>query len=751
MARFWVVLFAMIIGFQSVSHSAGLFPGRDLLPNIMTMPVMPTITDDDEQLLPPRRLKTPIVRPRRDTRGYFINTTSAEVADVPEEFACPMFENKSYESILESLEKLNAAVASVVKCPNGPDKDSVTQNTNRIQEAIKVLTPYFENPDTAYGQMDQIKEAVGGAVQGLDAITQTVFNPTFANTPCGKDFYQKGGIATTVSNLVNSLGPYALLGISLAPGLGLAIKTGALAIIAGSTAYSEYQKMVFDRSLNPAIPEHWQAIVQNTCAFSRVHRKLTYIQRYESGLIQEPEKAVPENVLPKQDRTLPGEIQKKIVLFNNKYGQRQDLLGQYIMVSNSDKLRFERLSTILRESKKGIEDAVAQIGGIAKANPDLLCNKGMELAEQAKNKDEFPSALMNSISIIEGYGDLVDMRTFSSLNRTYERLTSNLQKVNSQQLDKDAVVEDCASRSKSLFEILNRTVAAYEKALRAVQAARENALSKNPDYRRWKTEYTELENQKRMGAQLRTITTNISNSSEILKGFLDMRLTNLKQSLLGPSGYLSSNPPVYMWLDYTMGLHQDRLQRFRTNLSALTSSIYVLKSRELSGSGKPTVMDNAKLREAYLASIDLNSLDLKYFNLNDPASQIEHKNVCDRLLKTWDSWNAAVTYLDSIGLFCEMIDPLLDSSIDKNIVRFCRGSSQDVNSGYGNDVSQIAVAVKQITTPSLNSQRSLEETALMIPEKVRAMKCEIPIAEPSPEIKNPNQQQQQRQQQRQKP
>jgi hypothetical protein len=661
---------------------------------------------------PPR---TPLVKLRKD---MLLNSNSTmDVAEVPEEFACPLFDSKAYENILDSLNKLNDAVKTVVQCPNAPNQSLVNENSEKIKEAVKTLKPFFDNPENAYGNIKQIEDAIAKAVLGVDGITQTFVNPSFANTPCGQNAHYNGGIASTLSNLVNSLGPYALLGISLAPGLSLAIKGGALALIAGSTAYNEYQKLVFSRSLDMDNHDHWRAVVQNTCAYSRVARKLNYIQRYESGLIPAVENT-PEKVLPE-------DIQQKAIAFQKKYNEPNDLLGQYILINSQDKTRFELVTRTLRESRQEIDHLYSQLGDMTKPNADLTCSLGLDLAEQAKIDTEFPASLVTSIQLLSDFK--VDLRAYTGLNKSYERLITSLQKLSQTDLDKNEVINDCATKTKSLLEILTRTIVAYEKTLKDVELAREANREKNPEYRKWKQELTDLETQQRMGQQLYMVVKTISDSPAILKSYLNQRQAVLKRSLLGPSSWLSSHPPVYMWLEYTLSLHNSKIEDFEKNISYLSSDLFNLKARQLHTSKKPTLADNKKIREAFLASFDFSLLDISNFNLNDPVSRQEHQLVCQRLLHTWDAWSQSVNHLDAVGAFCEMIDPLLDSSVDKNIIKFCRGSEMDINY-VSRGTSRVAEALKEILKPTNFGQRNLEQLALMIPNRLKAMKCSLPAA-----------------------
>lgn len=665
---------------------------------------------------PPR---TPVVKARGDSRGFSVDpVTIGGVAEVSEEFACPLFESRAYENILESLNKLNDAVKTSVQCPNAPTLGNITENTEKIKSAIESLKPFFEEPEKAYGNVKGIEESIAKAVLGVDSIAQTLSNPTFTNTPCGQNMTQNG-VVTAVSNLITSLGPYVLLGVSLAPGLSLAIKGGALGVIAGASAYNELNKLVLGRNLDMSNHEHWRSVVQNTCAYSRVAKKLNYIERHSSNILAAKESTP-------IDQLLPEEIQSKTISFQRKYGQRQDSLGQYIAVSLSDKQVFNRIATTLRESRAEVKNLSAQMGS-SKENPEVACTIALEIASSAKSKNGFPTSLMTSLNSISKHKG-VNLNAHIGLQKTYDRLTNHLQQLSSANLNDINVVKDCAQKADALMDIFNRTIIGYQKTLQEVQNHREADLSKNPEFRRWKEDYQKLETQRRMGEQLYTVMKNVEDAPSTLRSYLNQRQNTLKQALFGSNGWWGSNPPVYAWLDYTLSLHKARVKDFETNMSHMSVNLYNLKIKLMGLHNKPGVtFENKKLAEAFKAATDFNLLDIKNFNLKDPVAAREHQLVCQRLLHTWDAWTAAVNHLDSVGLFCEMIDPMLDLSVDKKIVEFCRGSESDISHANQNQVSKVGLAVQTLQKVNYNyANRNIEQMALLIPGRLKALECLIP-------------------------
>ena len=673
--------------------------------------------------------KRPLVRPDNSVRGFRIENATIRIADVSEEFACPLFDGKPYESIMNSLDKLSGAMRSTTQCNPSSTMGSVVDNTQKIRDAITVLKPYFEQPDMAFANLDAIESSISKAVVGIDGITQSLANPSFQGTNCGKNISANATVASSLSSLVTSLGPFALLGISMAPGLGIAVKAGALAIIAGASSYNEYQKLTYGQSVDMSDHEQWKAVVQNTCSYSRIVRKMNYIQRFESGLI--PDSGSQNDLL-----NLPTEIQLKVVAFENKYKNNSNITT-FINTSKADKKASDEIFGVLKMGRIELSRMSGQIGGDAKANPEIACSVGLEIARLAKNKTGFPSEIVQSIELLQTENG----QNYSALLNTYHRLVDGLNLLKNGSLSTATEVNECANKTSSLISVLNRTITTYFSSAQSFQAERENQLLKNPAYKTWKAEATSVETQKLTGKRLYSVMKNIADSSAILRSYLNRRQNELRAVLLGPPNWISLTPgkapPVYKWLDYTLNMHQASVKELMKNFKVLNNDLFNLNARMLKVS--PVLLENAdllnisdkKYMEAFLRASRFEGLDIKNFNLRDPVSNREHQLVCRRLLNTWDSWIQATNHLDSLGVFCYMVDPLIDVMTDKSIVKFCRGSNLDikVKSNSWDSIStesSVSLAIKNLLAQkTVLYNKSIEQVALMIPAKIKTMKCDV--------------------------
>ena len=135
--------------------------------------------------------------------------------------------------------------------------------------------------------------------------------------------------------------------------------------------------------------------------------------------------------------------------------------------------------------------------------------------------------------------------------------------------------------------------------------------------------------------------------------------------------------------------------------------------------------------DAFRLAANFEGLELKNFNLKNPVSAREHELVCHRLLNAWDTWIQATNHLDSVGVFCDMIDPLIDVMTDKGIVKFCRGTNLDIKSQNApmalvSDASRVSDAAKYLLMPVVVLYRkSIQQVALTLPAKIKAMNCDI--------------------------
>ncbi len=686
--------------------------------------------NNDYDLFNPKR---PLVTPDNSIRGFRLDNATIQIADVSEEFACPLFEGKAYESVMSSLDKLSDSMRSTIKCNPSQTMGNVVDNTQKIRDAITILEPYFKKPEAAYENIDAIDSSISRAVSGLDGITQSLSSSSFQSTDCGKNIAANPSFASSLSSLVTSLGPFALLGISMVPGLALPVKAASLAIIAGASSYNEYQKLTYGRTVDMSDHEQWKAVVQNTCSYSRIVRKMNYIQRFESGLL--PNIPAP---LQKDLSNLPADIQSKVLAFDLRYKNNQQL-SPLIEISKADKLRFDEMSEILRMGSIELSRMSSQIGGDVKANPEVACSVGLELARLAKNKTGFPGEIIKSIDLLSEFPMEGLERNYSGLVSTYDRLVEGLLILKNDSLTSPTAVNDCALKTGSLIGVLNRTITTYRSMAATVAKDQEKILLKNPDYRRWKDDFQNVEAQKLMGQQLFSVMKNVSGSSAILRSYLNRRQNELRSVLFGATNWWnldpSKGPPVYKWLDYTLDMHSASVKELTKNFEVIKKDLYSLNARLLKydpNSKDSITVINQKLMTALSRASDFEGLEAKNFNMRDPSSIREKQMVCRRLLNTWDTWIQATNHLDSVGVFCDMIDPLIDVMTDSGIIKFCRGSNLDIKMKQNPDPfkppegSYVSLAAKNLLTPQTTLHgKSLEQVALLLPSKIKAMNCDV--------------------------
>ena len=686
--------------------------------------------NNDYDIFNPKR---PLVTPDNSIRGFRIDNATIQIADVSEEFACPLFEGKAYESVMSSLDKLSDSMRSTVKCNPSQTMGSVADNTQKIRNAIAVLNPFFKKPEDAYENIDAIENSISAAVGGIDGINQSLSSSSFQATDCGKNIAANPSFASSLSSLVTSLGPFALLGVSMVPSLALPVKAASLAIIAGASSYNEYQKLTYGRSVDMNDHEQWKAVVQNTCAYSRIVRKMNYIQRYESGLL--PNKPTNQQ---KDLSNLPADIQSKVLAFNLRYKNDQQL-SPLIETSKADQRRFDEISDILHLGSIELSRMSSQIGGDVRASPEIACSVGLELARLAKNKTGFPGEIIRSIDLLNEFPTEGRERNYSGLVSTYERLVEGLLSLKNDSLTSPTAVNDCAIKTGSLISVLNRTISTYRSMADGIAKDQENILLKNPDYRRWKDDYQNVEAQKMMGQQLFSVMKNVSGSSSILRSYLNRRQNELRSVLFGAVNWWnldpSKGPPVYKWLDYTLDMHNASVKELTKNFEVIKKDLYSLNARLLKydpNSKDSITLINQKLMTALRRASDFEGLDAKNFNMRDQTSIREKQMVCRRLLNTWDTWIQATNHLDSVGVFCDMIDPLIDVMTDSGIIKYCRGSNLDIKLKENSDPfkplegSYVSLAAKNLLTPQTTLHgKSIEQVALMLPAKIKAMNCDV--------------------------
>lgn len=209
------------------------------------------------------------------------------MAQVSAEYDCPLFENRPYEALNAAITALNTAMSSTPECQQDRAMmETLRGNRDSIFNSVRNLQSFMQNPDFASQNAAAVEQNIQIAIQAASGLGQIFANSSGGRNTCSNQLKGSGKALVAISDILSNLAPYALMAVAVNPAIGGAMK---LAITGGAVATSSLAtivQMIEQGTVDMTNPEHRKAILKNTCQFTKVARKVRYMQLAQSGQIQ---------------------------------------------------------------------------------------------------------------------------------------------------------------------------------------------------------------------------------------------------------------------------------------------------------------------------------------------------------------------------------------------------------------------------------------------------------------------------------
>jgi hypothetical protein len=670
--------------------------------------------------------------PSNPVNGAFIR-----VANVPSQYSCPLFENSSYQDLNIAIQSLTNAIQGVSdQCQSSqPQVESVKQTSEQIRKSIHELQGYVQNPQAGYESLNQMQNNVSQLITGIDRMSEVFRNVSTLSNSCGHRNLSWGRVALELNNVINSASPFLLLLAATQPALSLAVKGAIMGTVVGSNVISTMAQVIQNNTVKMEIADQRNAVLQNTCQFTKVAKKISYIQLARSGRFQELEKQLKDNVTT-YGLKISGGSRLLNQMWNIRGNFRNNIGGLQAAV-RSDKEALEEINLRIRESQN---------------NALLICIQGKQLVQMAQEESAFPNSVQ--LGILNAYQqnnylkniDLTDFqaaygqprlnrgeedeklkRRVQTLIRTYQTLLNRM--VNFPEDPIGEQVSSCAATTMAFVQHISRMIVETTNILVEDLDSFEEELAKNEDYRRWKSEFdkviNEQENTNRMARVLKELTkpgSGVYNRSEFAEA-----AANLKRSLMGPrQNLLSGDSPVFAWLDYKRTQFARSLGNFektyteinRKAFSLTKSGQYMTTISMSSGAFNQMLIDDLEM------SRTLNILNKKTLPLNTPQWEL----ACIDLEKAIKDYSDAIDHLGTTHFMCDMIWDYLDNSVDPKITSYCRGQADYSGKQTLRQKSYIDQAMNQLSSKPNSRVLSSQEKANLIARKMVEIGCRLPRA-----------------------
>ncbi|MBO9665829.1 MAG: hypothetical protein J7501_03345 [Bdellovibrio sp.] len=633
-------------------------------------------------------------------------------AKVAEAYSCPLFDNRPHAELIAAIDALTREVRTTPECANNSGAKSLEQNGKVLEDNVKLLMGLMgmgatqnpgmlQQPPTSadLGSIDQSMTTSLNAVSNIGGILN---NSAFTNSKCGRQTMSTGKVLLALNDVINGLSPYALLAVTmnaaLAPALPFVI--GGAVVTSGISAIS---KMIDNNTLDMTNPDHRKALLQNTCQYTKVAKKVRFMQLAQSGKIEKITK----------------ELEKDVDLYKAKFGKPS---RELLSLLNYRQVKVKDFTAINKQLTNDTTDFNTVNTQITENGDDLMvCTLAQELVNWGKDGKSFPSSAFSNLEAAVAQGDKsqkLQAVTLRALNtQSVKRISENAPKASMS----DAALKTCAQAGRSWITGIRQAITTTSAMLSNNQVALEAELAQSNEYVSWKAQYAKIQVQQTTVKRVEKAMQELAKDNSIIdRSELAQRMVILKDGLFGArSAWSFGKPPVLAWIEHTKSMHDRAVSAFLQGVSALRSGSYSLTD---SGQGKTLVMtpnggyypDPKKQIEDTKRMKNLETLT----TANLPIGSRENEIACQQLENAWLDWSAAMDHLGAIQFFCDMIDPVLDVKMDTSVVSSCRGISD--LSGRQTRLSLIDDAKKTLI------QKGYQKDANLISAKLKELQCPVP-------------------------
>lgn len=627
---------------------------------------------------------------------------SMNAARVPEAYTCPLFDNRPHAELIAAIDSLNKEVKASPECSGTPSAKSLEDNGNTIKESISALQKLMQAQDTTTVNTAQIDQTMTAALTAVGNLGDIVNNNNFLNSKCGRQTMSTGKVLLALNDVINGLAPYALFAVSmnaaLAPALPFVIG-GAIA----TSGISAISKMIDRNTLDMTNPEHRKAVLQNTCQFTKVAKKVRFMQLAQSGKIDK----------------ITQELEQSVDLYNAKFANPTRELSALLKYKDTMTKTSAAIETQLANDRADLSVVESQL---AQNGDDLMvCTLANELVNWAQDGKTFPSSAFLNLESVTAQGDRAQKLqavTMKSLHlNSMKRISDYALKAH----EDETSLKYCAQAGRSWLSGVRQSISLTAAAVNQGKVNLETELSRNAEYRQWKVQFTRIETEKITIKRVEKAMQELSKDNSIIdRSELAQRMVDLKSGLFGSrSAWGFGNPPVLAWIEHTKKMHDQAISALVVDMRALRNGSFSLTDAgrgldvKIGLTGMPyrdakVQTESIKIAQA-LGNLNLNQL---------PMGSREHELVCQQLESAWLDWSAAIDHLGAVQFFCDMIDPVLDVKMDSSVVTACRGNTQLNGKTYIKSVVDSAKATLV--------QKGYQADANLVSQKLKALQCPMP-------------------------
>lgn len=599
-----------------------------------------------------------------ETRQFtsYGNESSSSVrmslAQVPDEFECPLFSNSPYKDILAALDGLQTSINVFPKC-GGNDKANDMMSLSSVELRQKILEAQsLQNQGETRKLGLSAEQILAGATKLQDIIGKVTSS---SEGDCYKSDDSKK-LIFAVNDAFQSIAPLALDFAAKNPSLGpvlaqyLPAVAGAKAISKGISILETALKYV--PTLDMSVSENRISVIKNTCSFMKLYNKIEYLTLDRASRLQKINQDFDSKINASR------EIKRNVL----------ESLGAMTLATNP------------------VDAEIIKIKDRVDKYQNFLGRSFDELGAQSEKNSR-----IGTCSVIK---TVYANKIASTLLADMVRLAEILQKVDQIAFKKTKLeeYEQEMSKSESLkntstcAELGQEWLGAQKEALTEIKSILSDYDSQTQDTAQQSVAKIKIsrEDKKTTDLQANKAKLNIFADLSVFEpGELEKRMRGMPKYLFnGPDGNwfskLRKNGPVYDLLHDNETSFEAALSRFKTNMTALLNFEYNMMMTEgYQQKPRPQTRDKILVRFVKEGTQFLH-LSTKYAA---PGSY-DHRELCDKSKLAIKAYVEATDHLLSSEYLCKMVEPVLkEAEVSIWLRRYCQDSkglvvNSDVRAGY---------------------------------------------------------------------
>lgn len=639
-------------------------------------------------------------RPASTTPSSTGGKVTMKPATVGAEFSCPLFDNRPHAELISAIDAINKEVSAAPECSGTPSAKTLEENGKVIKDSALAIQGIMQSQDGTTVNPAAVEQTMTAALGAISNIGSIINNNAFLNSKCGRQSMSTGKVLLALNDVINGFSPYALFAVSmnaaLAPALPFVI--GGVVASAGISAVS---KMIDQNTLDMTNPDHRKAVLQNTCQYTKIAAKVRFMQLAQSGKI----------------KTVTQELEKKLDLYKARFAQPTQELSQLLAYRDA---KSKVNVAVENQYAADVSDLVAVEAQMGQNNDDLMvCTLATELAQWAKDGKTFPTSAFNNLEAATAQENRAQKLQAASMKALNLTSIKRINETSPKAYEDEASLKTCAQAGRSWVAGVRQAVTMTYSLTTKSRADLETELSASTEYSQWKMQYNRIQTEKVTITRVEKAMEELSKDNSVIdRSELAQRMVTLKAGLFGSrSAWGFGTPPVMAWIDHTKKMHDQAISAMIYDMKELRKGAYSLtmsgrgQAVKVSATGVVYIDPNTEYESAQQAS------SLATLNQSQLAvGSREHEVACQQLESAWLDWSASIDHLGAIQIFCRMIDPVLDSKMDKDVVKACRGDiqlngqtlsmpvvegaqSNLVKKGYRNDASLVYDKMEELDCP----------------------------------------------------